>query len=346
MKTALSFDDVLLVPRRFTGDSRKDIDIGTKIGKIRLQIPLIAANMPSVCETDMALTMGQMGGLGIIHRMQPVVNQGDMVFRAKEALRICEGFDLPVGAAIGIGDDWKERATHLLDSGADIICLDVAHGHSDRVITIIRKFKEEWPDVPLIAGNIATGTAASDLSFAGANVLKVGVGGGSVCTTRIKTGCGVPTLQSVMDCSEYLKQVENYGVTIIADGGIKNSGDVCKSLAAGADAVMIGSLLAGTDEAPGEVIKGTDGNKYKIYRGAASFGAKKEFFGKAEYVEGEETLVPYRGPAHKVITKLCDGIRSGFSYCGVNSTTSMQYQSEFIQITGAGMKESKPHGLL
>jgi len=335
--TALSFDDVLLKPQRFVGESRDKIDLSTNLGGVRLEIPIIAANMPSVCETDMAVAMGRMGGLGIIHRMQSIDSQVKMVLQTKNKILETEGFDRPVGAAIGIGDDWMERAVKLFEAGVNIICLDVAHGHSDRVIKIIIEFKKNW-NMPLIAGNIATLLAATDLE--GADILKVGVGGGSVCTTRIQTGCGIPTFQSVVNCTLGPNNV------IIADGGIKNSGDIVKSLAAGANAVMLGSLLAGTDEAPGEVIKGTDGNKYKIYRGAASYGAKKEFFGKAEYVEGEETLVPYRGPVSKVIEKLCEGIRSGFSYNGVTNIQDLQRNAVFVKITNAGMKESKAHGLI
>lgn len=708
---ALCFDDVLLEPQYFDGNSRKKIDLSTEICGIKLKIPIIAANMPSVCDGIMAMTMAKLGGLGIVHRMQSIKEQADDVYRAKLAVG-----DLPVGAAIGIGSDSKARLDAVLESGADIICVDVAHGHQSLVKNLLSKLPHK--DVPCIVGNIATKEAALTINELAEFSLKVGVGGGcfaagtrilmangtyksieeiqfgdrvinkygnpvfvkgkqltgfrkvisyknnifnkdtvctadhrhwvgdlsscskstirsrgykrllevknrnktskfkwkkiqnsqndcllmprhinfelqdsfkislhkrcggnwrtgyqykedvvlnpsyelgyifglflgdgtakiseyknskrgsvhwclgrhennfaqklnnciktifnkelkivttknmikcnfyykpfadflfsfgekenkhlppnllinnknylqglfdglidsdgttndprksfcntssilienmnvvhyllfgyfpnnekrkstigglknasvekvkqnfvsrsllkpdyrlidynqivkitsfnkksnleipvydievdcpthsfiannaivhnSVCTTRIQTGCGVPTLQSVIDVAEGNRW-------IIADGGIKNSGDIVKSLAAGADAVMLGSLLAGTDEAPGEVIKGSRGGKYKIYRGAASYGAKKEFFSKAEYVEGEETLVPYKGSVEKIIKKLCEGIRSGFSYCGSHNLKELQNKATFIRISSSGMKESKPHGLL
>jgi IMP dehydrogenase len=331
---ALSFDDVLLQPQKSSGISRKLVSLETNIGSIFLKIPIIAANMPSVCETDMAVSLGKLGGLGIIHRMQSIESESCMVYEAKTKL----GGRGYVGAAIGIGEDWLVRANELIKSGVDIICLDVAHGYQDSVCEIHEEFLEKFPECPLIVGNIATAEAAQ--AFSDNAILKVGIGGGSVCTTRIKTGCGVPTFQSVIDVASSKK------CDIVADGGIKTSGDIVKSIAAGAKVVMLGNLLAGTDEAPGEIIKGIDGNKYKIYRGAASFGAKREFFGQAEYIEGEETLIPYRGPVEKVILKLCEGIRSGLSYCGSVSLNELQEKSRFIRITSAGYKESIAHGLL
>lgn len=333
MKTSLSFDDVLLVPKKFSGKSRKKIDISTKLKSLELSIPIIAANMPSVCETEMAIAIGELGGLGIIHRMQSVEEQASMVYETSL-------HDILVGGAIGIGNDWKQRTKRLLKCGANVICLDVAHGHQDEVLRIVSQFKKLYPSTPLIVGNFAVAEGGLEAEEAGGDICKFGVGGGSMCSTRIQTGCGVPTWQSIQDAFEC-------GVDcIIADGGIRNSGDIVKSLAAGANAVMLGSLLAGTYESPGEVIKGTDGKKYKIYRGAASFGAKKEFFGEAEYVEGEETLVPYKGAVSKIIKSLCEGIRSGLSYCGAHDISQLQDTAEFTQITVAGAKESKPHGLL
>lgn len=334
---ALSFDDVLLKPKYSNCSSRNFVSLQTKIAGIPLKIPIIAANMPSVCEGRMATALGMMGGLGIIHRMQSIESQSLMVYNCHSRLTLSSDRGY-VGAAIGIGDDWLERSKEVIKAHADIICLDVAHGHQESVYKIYQQFLKEFPGVPLIIGNIATADAAE--YFAGDSVLKVGVGGGSMCTTRIKTGCGVPTFQSVVDIA---KEVPN---DIIGDGGIKNSGDIVKCLAAGAKAVMLGNLLAGTDESPGEIIKGIDGRKYKIYRGAASYGAKKEFFGHAEYVEGEETLVPYKGPVEKIILSLCEGIRSGFTYCGSTSLKELQIRSEFVRITSAGMLESKAHGLL
>lgn len=344
MKTALSFDDVLLVPDYNAVPSRSDVSLTTEVAGLDLELPIIAANMPSVCEWEMTRAMGIEGGLGIVHRMQDVSLQCSDIEKARD------GVDIPVGAAIGIGDDWERRAACLIGySKVDIICLDVAHGHQARVIEVALEFLDKFDTTPLIIGNIATSYAASyflqEINEDDYHrvALKVGVGGGSVCTTRIKTGFGMPTLQSVLDVYEAVGETD---VSIIADGGIKTSGDIVKCLAAGADAVMLGSLLAGTREAPGEVIKDDKtGLKYKVYRGAASYGAKEAHFGEAEYVEGAERLVPYKGRLEKNLNSLCDGIRSGLTYCGVEDIYDLR-DAEFVRITPAGFKESLPHGVL
>lgn len=341
MKTALSFDDVLLVPGYNDVGSRADVSLGTTVADVMLEIPIIAANMPSVCENQMAESLGSCGGLGIVHRMQSPERQCDQIIN----------MPYPVGGAIGIGEGWYDRAELLIKSGINIICLDVAHGHQERVIEVAMQFLVAFKNTPLIIGNIATANAAAtfDMHIPDYNqervALKVGVGGGSVCTTRIKTGFGVPTLQSVFDVAEALKERES-GISIIADGGLKSSGDIVKALAAGADAVMLGSLLAGTRQAPGDVIKDDKtGLKYKVYRGAASYGAKAVHFGEAEYVEGAERLIPYKGDVKKTIDSLVDGIRSGLTYCGVDNLADLRGEAEFVRITDAGFKESLPHGI-
>lgn len=351
---SLSFDDVLLSPKFFNGESRSQIDISTKIDKLELKIPIIAANMPSVCETDMAVKMGEMGGLGIIHRMQSIESQAEMVSEAKNKIA-SSGIDtVNVGAAIGIGSDWEERAKTLIDAGANLICIDVAHGAQKNVLEVSKKFNIAFSNITLMVGNFANPESTVDiLPFA--NSIKVGVGGGSLCSTRTQTGCGSPTLQSVIDFTRYPKHSDKglyppplmlcKDKFLIADGGIKTSGDIVKSLAAGACAVMLGSLLAGTAEAPGDVIKGPDGERYKIYRGSASYAAKKKHFGKADYIEGEETLVSYKGRVEKVVNRLCDGVRSGLSYCGSANLSELKKNAEFIRISQAGFRESKPHGL-
>jgi len=342
MKTALSFDDVLLVPGYNDITSRSDVSLATDVAGVHLHLPIIAANMPSVCGYYMADALGAAGGMGIIHRMQPVVDQCNEV--ASNAM-------FQTGAAIGIGEDWKVRAESLYGAMARIICLDVAHGHQDRVLDVALEFLDTFPAMPLIIGNIATAAAATHFAEEISPLdhlrvaLKVGVGGGSVCTTRIKTGFGVPTLQSVIEVHEALIAAGS-DISIIADGGIKSSGDIVKALAAGADAVMLGSLLAGTKEAPGDIIKDDKtGLKYKVYRGAASYGAKAAHFGEAEYVEGAERLVPYKGRVIKTLNSLSDGIKSGLTYCGVDNLTDLTEDAEFIRITEAGFKESLPHGI-
>jgi IMP dehydrogenase len=341
MRTALSFDDVLLVPSYNDIESRSDVTLETDVAGIHLHTPIIAANMPSVCEYDMAEAMGYLGGIGIIHRMQPLLKQCDQV---------ANNVMWQTGAAIGIGDNWKEQAESLLGAMANIICLDVAHGHQERVMEVALEFLDTY-DSPLIIGNIATADAAMNFGQQISNIdhprvaLKVGVGGGSVCTTRIKTGFGLPTLQSVMDVYEALQSLDSE-ISIIADGGLKSSGDIVKALAAGADAVMLGSLLAGTKEAPGDVIKDDKtGLKYKVYRGAASYGAKESFTGATEYVEGAERLIDYKGAVQKTVLSLTDGIRSALTYCGVDNLTDLCDEAEFVRITEAGFKESMPHGI-
>ena len=348
MRSVVSFDDVLLVPKQNDISSRSKVDLSSRIGDTTLQLPILAANMPSVCETDMATALANSGGVGIIHRMCSIEEQAAMVQETQAPLK---------AAAIGIGDDWMQRASALLQSGVSLICLDVAHGHQDRVAYVAQQFLhltgQMHPDNPpfLIVGNIAT-TEAAQFFLNNTRktdhprlLLKVGVGGGSVCTTRIKTGFGLPTLQSVFDVVKMVDAWDS-GALVIADGGIKNSGDIVKCLAAGADLVMLGSLLAGTDEAPGHVLKDGQGNLVKSYAGAASHGAKKKHFGKAEYVEGAERFVPYKGPVRKVLKDLEDGIRSGMTYCGAKTLDELRAKAEFVRITTAGYRESLPHGVL
>jgi IMP dehydrogenase len=332
-----------LVPSYNDVASRSDVSLATDVAGVHLHLPIIAANMPSVCEYYMADAVGAAGGIGIIHRMQPITDQ---------CVDVAANAMFQTGAAIGIGDDWKVRAESLHGAMVRMICLDVAHGHQDRVLDVALEFLDTFINTPLIIGNIATGAAATHFAAEISEgdhhrvALKVGVGGGSVCTTRIKTGFGVPTLQSVMDVYAALDAVDSE-ISIIADGGLKSSGDIVKALAAGADAVMLGSLLAGTKEAPGDIIKDDKtGLKYKVYRGAASFGAKAAHFGEAEYVEGAERLIPYKGAVIKTLNSLADGIKSGLTYCGVSNLTDLQDEAEFIRITEAGFKESMPHGIL
>ncbi|MBI2672788.1 IMP dehydrogenase [Candidatus Woesearchaeota archaeon] len=255
-----------------------------------------------------------------------------------------------VGAAIGVKDDYLERAEALLKAGADILVLDIAHGHSDTAISCIREIKNKFGNIELIAGNVATAEGAEDLIKAGADAIKVGVGGGGVCTTRIVTGSGVPQLTAIIDCAKVAKK---YNIPVIADGGIKFSGDITKALAAGASTVMIGRLLAGTDESPGTTII-RDGRKYKIYRGMASLGANmgrsyrniKEIDENlfSEVVpEGVESMVPYRGNVSEIIHQLIGGLRSGMSYCGAKNIEELQINAAFIKMSPAGLRESHPH---
>lgn len=457
----LSYDDVLLVPKKTNVESRKEISVKTKLtSKIALDMPIVSANMDSVTESEMAIKMARMGGIGFIHRfmtsedqaeevrkvkradniivedpitirkddsvrkvkklmkekeihglivvennkLEGIITKRDIVFvdenelvsdvmtpkekiikasygiTQKEAEKILrenkieklplvdgevlkglitlkdikkveeypnatrdEKGRLRVGAAIGIKEGWQERTRQLIDAGVDVLVIDVAHGHSEKVIQILHELKEQ--DVEVIAGNVATYDGAKELEKAGADAIKVGVGPGSICITRIVAGAGVPQLSAVLDCSRI-------NVPIIADGGIKNSGDITKALAAGASTVMIGSLLAGAEESPGLVVM-RNGEKYKVSRGMASFGAamgrKNREQGKIgkdlEDVvpEGVEAVVRYKGNVEEIITQLVGGLRSGMSYCGSRTIEEMWKKSDFCRITTAGIRESKPH---
>jgi IMP dehydrogenase len=256
-----------------------------------------------------------------------------------------------VGAAVGVKGDFMERTEALLDAGADVIVVDIAHGHSDNAINTVRLIKKAFPNCELIAGNVATSQGAEDLIKAGVDAVKVGVGSGSICITRVITGSGVPQLTAVVDCAEIGKK---YGIPIISDGGVRNSGDATKALAAGASTVMVGSLLGGTDESPGSYVM-KNGKRYKIYRGMASFyaalGRKSKETGTAatsddlnDYVaEGVEAMVPYKGTVVDIVKQLTGGIRSGLSYCGANNIPQMQQNAEFIKMSTAGYAESQPH---
>jgi IMP dehydrogenase len=339
----------MLVPRLSHLKTRSEADLSTTVAGVPLKIPIIAANMSSVCETDMAVAIGELGGLGIVHRMCSVEEQAQMVHTA------CYVHDepgygsgirraFPVGFSIGIGEDWRARMDACRPY-ANIACLDIAHAHHQRVIEMLDKYFGIYKDFPLIIGQVGTALAVRDLlrskivtRHLPTIAFKTSIGGGSLCTTRIMTGFGVPTLQAIMDIRQ-----EHPDVCIIGDGGIKNSGDIVKSLAAGANAVMLGNLLAGTNEAPGAVIV-ADGKKFKIYRGSASFGDKAARNEETRNVEGEEALVPYKGKVSKVINGLLDGVRSGFSYGGASTIKDLQDSIEFIEITTHGYKESLPHG--
>ena len=471
IRVGLTFDDVLLVPKKSTIETRKTANTKTKLSKhLELNIPIISANMDTVTESAMAITMARQGGIGIIHRFlsvseqvtevskvkrsegilieQPmtitpdrtvreasrlmqqygiggllVVNNGKLVgILTSRDLRFEENLDvavekamtkdlvtapvgttiedakrtlkqhkieklpivdkemrvrglitgkdiikrqqfpqaskdskgrLRVGAAIGVKDDYMERAAALIEAGADVLVVDIAHGHSDLSIRAVAHIRDKFGPVELIAGNVATAQGTKDLLEAGVDAVKVGVGAGSICITRIVTGAGVPQLTALMDCTEVANAK---GIPVIADGGIRTSGDLTKAIAAGASTVMIGSLLAGTDEAPGVIISRHSG-RFKMSRGMASLGAamgrsarekgrEMEEQDLLNYVpEGVEGLVPYRGAAIEVLSNLVGGLRSGMSYSGATNIKELQQNAEFIRVTEAGYKESQPHDI-
>ena len=344
LKKSYSFDDVMLVPRLSHLNTRAEADLSTTVAGVPLKIPIIAANMSSVCEDDMAIAIGRLGGLGIVHRMCSIDAQTEMIRTVINTQPERDMVPLLVGFSIGIGDDWRDRMDACRNY-ADIACLDIAHAHHTRVLDLLHKYFGIYKDYPLIIGQVSTPSAVRDLlhvvpeKYHGTIAFKTSIGGGSLCTTRIKTGFGIPTLQSIMDI-----HTEFPNICIIGDGGIKESGDIVKSLAAGASAVMLGNLLAGTDEAPGKIIKAGDGQLYKCYRGSASFGDKALRNEETRNIEGEETLVPYKGSVTRVVNGLLDGVRSGFSYGGAANITELQDGIEFQEISIHGYQESLPHG--
>lgn len=471
----LTFDDVLLVPHFSSIRSRKDVDLSSWLTPaIRLQIPILSANMDTVTEASMAIAMAQNGGIGIVHRFMSVEHQAELVRKVKraeslvvlnpititpettieqaQALMTDEGIGglmvvdsngrlvglvttrdvllapekgakastvmtprerlvvanateslesarsrlwearieklplvdddgrlaglitvqdimkiedhpnatkdnrgrLRVGVAVGVHSEDMQRAAACVDAGADVIVVDIAHGHSEHTLGMVRRLKQAFPTTALIAGNVATADGVRDLAEAGADAVKVGVGAGSICITRVVTGFGVPQLTAIADCAE---GGQSLGVPIIADGGMRTSGDVTKALAAGASTVMLGSMLAGTEEAPGaEIVR--QGRRYKVVRGMASLSANverrkmdQENNGEelsdelwSEVIpEGVEALVPYRGDVSDILHQLVGGLRSGMSYAGAHNLPELWENAEFIRITAAGKEESGAH---
>jgi len=330
----LTYDDIQLVPGYSEISSRKNIDLKTKITtRFDLQMPLVAAPMGTVCDFAMANEMRKMGGVGCLHRFMSIGEQ-ESVIKKLVASRNEDHINMPIMAAVGANGDFFERAQALIQSGAEIILIDVAHGHHKNVKDAIEKIKTIKSSVDVIAGNIATAKAAIDLQNWGADALRVGVGGGSLCTTRIKTGFGVPNVTCL---TEILKVAK---VPVIADGGIRTSGDISKALALGSSTVMLGSLLAGTEEAPGLLIQKNNG-LYKKYSGAASFDTKVTYGQEIRNIEGESTIISYKGKLDMVISSLLDGVRSALSYAGASNLK--EFRPEYIQITNSGINEAKPH---
>ena len=350
--TYLTYDDIQLIPSFSTIKSRQDISLKTKLSnRYDLLLPIIASPMDTVCEVDMAVKMFSIGGVGCIHRFNTPEQQAQMVsdtfYRifGEDLYPLRTGslfpwdsndFDrIPIMAAIGVSEDDKRRATLLDDAGANVILIDVAHGDHQNVINMVRWCKENLSErIDIIAGNIATPEAAQRLQDAGADGLRVGIGGGSLCTTRIKTGFGIPNVTCIENIANIAK------VPIIADGGIKTSGDIAKALAVGASNVMLGSLIAGTDEAPGKIIEKSNG-LYKRYRGSASLDTKTIHNQSERNVEGESTIITYKGKVEFIISNLADGIRSALSYAGANSLE--EYHPSYVIVTNSGINEAKPH---
>ena len=345
IKESLTFDDVLLLPR-YSDVLPSETDISLKLTKkISLKVPFLSSAMDTVTESDMAIALANAGGIGIIHRNLNIKSQTKELVRVKKK-------KLNVGAAIGTNIEDLERAKSLIDNGCDLIVIDTAHGHSKKVLDTLTKLKKINFKVPICVGNIATGEAAKKLYNSGADIIKVGIGPGLICTTRMVAGIGVPQISAIMDVK---KELKNKNIKIISDGGIKFSGDIAKALAAGADAIMMGSIFAGTQESPGKKFK-LKGKIYKIYRGMGSIGAmssgsanryfQKNFKDKSKFVpEGVEGRVEFKGKVSEIIYQLKGGLRSSMGYIGAKNLSQISKNAKFIKITKAGFYESMVHSV-
>jgi len=348
----LTYDDVLLLPDA-SEVVPSEVETKTQLTRnISLDVPLVSSAMDTVTESQMAIAMAKAGGIGIIHRNLSIEEQ---VTHAK----LVKGAGLLVGAAVGVGDDGFARAQALIDAGIDVVVVDTAHGHHRAVLDAIERIKKKYSEQEVIGGNVATRAGAQALINAGADAVKVGVGPGSICTTRVVAGVGVPQVTAIMEAAKACKKSD---VPLIADGGLQYSGDIAKAIVSGADSVMLGSLLAGCDESPGELIE-IDGRKYKSYRGMGSLGAmqsrgEKKSYSKDRYMQddvlAEDKLVPegiegkvaYRGSVATVVHQLVGGLRSGMGYAGAATIDDLKRNGRLVQITFAGLQESHPHDVL
>jgi IMP dehydrogenase len=330
----LTFDDVLLVPCHSEISSRRHPELGSRLTRRHsVATPIIAANMDTVTEVDMALAMAKLGGIGILHRFMPLEEQVRMVKAVKAAGAL-------TAVSIGVKEDGMKRAGALVDAGADILTLDIAHGDSVMMLETLDYVKKAFPHVDIIAGNVATAQAVKTLVEHGADAVKVGIGPGSMCTTRIITGCGVPQLSAIAMC---VAEGQRLNVPIIADGGIKTSGDIVKAFAAGAETVMLGSMLSGCTETPGEVHGGK-----KKYRGMASKDAQVSWRGELPAgmaAEGESRWISCKGSVVQIIDELCGGVRSGMTYLNAQTLADIHRNARFIEMSASGMTESRPHGM-
>jgi IMP dehydrogenase len=336
----LTFDDVLLVPRHSEISSRRIPNLKTRVTRnYHIDIPLISANMDTITEAPMVCAMAKLGGLGILHRFMSVEMQVEQVGQIRKYFSE-HNIDMPISASIGVKEDGMKRADILADTGVEILTVDIAHGDSVMMLETLSYVKKKYPNIDVIAGNVATAEGVARMIDAGADALKVGIGPGSMCTTRIITGHGVPQLSAVAMC---VAEAKKHNIPVIADGGIKNSGDIVKALCAGADSIMVGSLLSGTLETPGEVKGGR-----KAYRGMASKSAQVSWRGELPQgmaAEGESTTVACKGGVDNVINELTGGLRSGMTYLGVDNIAAMTEVALFMEMSASGMFESRPHGV-
>jgi len=354
MRNSLTYDDIQLVPQYSTVPSRTQIDLKTLVSRrYGILNPIVASPMDTVCGLEMAYKIFLLGGVGCIHRFNSIEEQSKIIKELYHRIYSEEWGNqfeswgvmvdnwhseiphVPIMASIGVSESDKDRAKSLVDNGCNIIVIDVAHGHHKNVETMLGWLKSNLDDkVDIIAGNIATKEAAQELESWGADGLRVGIGGGSLCTTRVKTGFGVPNVSCLEDIVSVAK------TPVMADGGIRSSGDISKALAIGASSVMLGSLIAGTDEAPGQIVE-TQKGLYKRYRGSASLETKVTHGQQTRNVEGESTTIPYKGGVKFIVNGLIDGVKSALSYGGAKDLED--FNPPYVKVTNSGINEAKPH---
>ena len=334
-KEAVTYDDMLIVPQYSDITSRSEVDISSNLGHREFHLPVIASPMDTVSEVQMALAMNEAGGLAVLHRYNTITEQQKMAHKVVHHT----DWSGQVAAAIGVTDDYLERAEALIATGVDILCVDVAHGHHSLMKKALTTLREEYGNhIYIMAGNVCTLEGINDLADWGADAVRCNIGGGSICSTRLVTGHGLPGLQTILDCAR-----TDRDVAIIADGGIKCSGDIVKALAAGADFVMCGSLLAGTAESPGKVISLPSNVRVKEYRGMASKDAQLDWRNKSSTPEGVASYVPFKGSVRDILRDLEGGIKSGLSYTGARDLTELRHKVEWARQTSAGTQESGTH---
>ena len=338
---SVTFDDVFIVPQYSDIRSRSDIDTWSSVGEgIGLNVPLIATPMDTICEKEMAIALGQLGGMGTIHRFMSIDEQ---IAQVNETLNYVSNSHL--AAAVGVGQSDRKRISRLCqETDIKVLNVDIAHGHHQLMKNTISAIRAGFPDIHIMAGTVCTPEAVKDLIEWGADSIQVGVGNGSLCTTRIKAGVGVPQFTALRDC---VVTAHNSKVAIISNGGCKSPGDIAKAIAAGASAVVVGSLFAGTKETPGDIRKtGTWPNEtlYKAYRGSASADSKSAR-GEKTNIEGTSQVVLYRGKVKRIVDDIMDGLRSSMSYTGSDTIAKFQHKAVFNRVSQAGLQEAQPHGL-
>lgn len=361
-KRGFTFDDVLLVPAA-SDVLPNNVDLSVQLAdNLKLNVPFLSAGMDTVTESKMAIALAKLGGLGVIHKNLSIESQAGEVAKVRAVKKttdtpkaaVDKNGSLLVAAAVGVSSDTFDRASALLEAGTDAIVIDTAHGHSAGVLRKIAEIRDHYPDTTLIAGNVATSAGTEALFQAGVDVVKVGIGPGSICTTRVVAGVGVPQLTAVYDAAAVARK---WGKPIIADGGIQYSGDIVKALAAGGTAVMLGSMLAGTAEAPGDVYE-ENGRKYKSYRGMGSVAAMSQQHGSSDRYfqggvneanklvpEGIEGEVEYKGSINDIVFQMVGGLRSGMGYTGSATVKDLNDNAQFVEISNAGLRESHPHDI-